>query len=341
MRRDIISGIEQFIMRFGNRCLRVVGAWLLGLVLMMCPLSGLSTETKSVVYAHRPFVVQVAVTNHTTATRKVVKVATSCACLTAKCVAQAGDTSVPPGGVLPFELTLNPAGMEGLVTKTASVTFDDGSVETMVVEVNVRTRLKLSSSDAAFGVITPKDMGRMITAKLKGEIAEQATIMGVKGPEHPFFEVLVAEDGKGVEARFRHDGGDRPLTGGHVETWILQTNDEEIPEIAFPVSATIAGDIAVSPQVLTVTAEEGVCSRMVTLRGNNTFAVLGARTMPRSWGEVTVVKRPLNGWMIRIVGIDPNELRQFSKRPYLEVRTDCPEMETFGIPMRVTQEGSK
>ena len=315
----------------------------MGLVLAACPLAARSGEAVPVVWAHRPYVVQMAVTNRTRTARRVAKVATSCACLAAKAVegdgGGRGTTALP--GVLPFELTLNPAGMEGAVVKTASVTFDDGTTETMTVKVQVKTRLALTPLDAAFGVIGPKDMGRTIRAKLKGEIAERSKIVGVKGPEHPFFDVVVAEDGKGVVAKIREDGraGARPSL--HVETWIVRMDDDEIPEIAFPVSVTIAGDIAVSPQVLTVSATEGVCSRMVMVRSKKAFTVQGARTMPRKWGEVRVEKRPLNGWMIRIVGIDPNELRQFSKRPYLEVRTDCPGMETFEIPMRVAQEGAK
>ena len=339
-------------MRQCNGHLGIVGTWLVGLVLVGCSLWARSargadpTEGEEVptVWAHCPYVVQRAVTNRTAAARTVAKVMTSCACLTAEIVGRTGETPVPSGGVLPFVLTLNPAGMEGRITKTASVTFDDGSVETMVVEADVRTRLKLSPSDAAFGVIGPKDLGRTVTANLTGEIAERSKVVGVKGPEHPFFDVAVAEDGKGLEVRFRDGGGafgDRPLPGGHVETWIVRTDDDEIPEIAFPVSVTIAGDVAVSPQVLTVSANEGVCSRMVTLRGKKAFTVQGARTMPRKWGEVKVEKRPLNGWMIRVSEIDPNELRQFSKRPYLLVRTDCPEMESFEIPMRMAQKGTE
>ena len=329
----------------------IVGTWLMSLVLVGCPLWARSArvadptgnEEVPAVWAHCPYVVQRAVTNRTATARTVAKVATSCACLTAKAVNGGGGRGATalPGGVIPFELTLNPAGMEGPVVKTASVTFDDGTTETMTVKVQVKTRLALTPLDAAFGVIGPKDMGRTMTAKLKGEVAERAMIVGVRGPEHPFFDVAVAEDGKGLVAKIREDGraGARPSL--HVETWVVRTDDDEIPEIAFPVSVTIAGDIAVSPQVLMVAANEGVCSRMVSVRGKKAFAVQGARTMPRNWGEVTVEKRPLNGWMIRISGIDPNELRQFSKRPYLEVRTDCPGMETFEIPMRVAQEGAK
>ena len=321
----------------------------MGLVLAGCSLWARSArgadptgnEAVPTVWAHCPYVVQRAVTNRTTEARTVAKVATSCACLKAESAARTGETPVPPGGALPFKLTLNPAGMEGSVVKTASVTFDDGTTETMTVKVQVKTRLALMPLDAAFGVIGPKDMGRTIRAKLKGEIAERSKIVGVKGPEDPFFDVVAAKDGKGVEVRFQGDGVATVLPGGHVETWVVRTDDDEIPEIAFPVSVTIAGDVAVSPQVLTVSANEGVCSRMVTLRGKKAFTVQGARTMPRKWGEVRVEERPLNGWMIRVSEIDPNELRQFSKRPYLEVRTDCPGMETFEIPMRVAQEGAK
>lgn len=228
---------------------------------------------------------------------------------------------------------LNPAGMEGRIAKTASVTFDDGSVETMTVEAQVRTRLKLSPSDAAFGVIGPTDVGRTVTAKLKGEVAERAKIIGVKGPEHPFFDVAVAEDGKGVVVKMRDDGraGARPSL--HAENWIVRTDDEEIPEIAFPVSVTIAGDIAVSPHVLTVALDEGVCSRMVMVRGAK---VQSAETLPRKWGDVRIEARPLNGWRICIENIDPNEVRQFSKKPFLKVNLS--EMESVEIPLRVDQE---
>ena len=278
-----------------------------------------------------------AVTNHTAAVRRVAKVATSCACLTARVLGAADATErVPPGAVLPFVLTLNPAGMEGRITKTASVTLDDGSVETMVIGADVRTRLKLSPSDAAFGVIGPKDMGRTVTAKLKGEVAERAKIIGVKGPEHPFFDVTMTEDGKGVAVRFQDVGGRgaTALPGGHVETWIVVTDDEEIPEIAFPVSVTIAGDIAVSPHVLTVAADEGVCSRMVMVRGAK---VLSAETLPRKWGDVRIEARSLNGWRICIENIDPSEVRQFSKKPFLKINLSG--MESVEIPLRVNQEG--
>ena len=280
-----------------------------------------------------------AVTNHTAAARTVVKVTTSCACLKARVVEGHGGggcgATALPGGVIPFELTMNLTGMEGRITKTASVTFDDGSVETIVVEADVRTRLKLSPSDAAFGVIGPKDMGRTITAKLKGEVVERVKIVGVKGPERPFFKVTMTEDGKGVVVKMRDDGraGARPAL--HAENWIVRTDDEEIPEIAFPVSVTIAGEIAVSPHVLTVAAGEGVCSRMVMVRGAK---VQSAETLPRKWGDVRIEARPLNGWRICIENIDPNEVRQFSKKPFLKVKTNVPGMESIEIPLRVDQE---
>ena len=63
--------------------------------------------------------------------------------------------------------------------------------------------------------------------------------------------------------------------------------------------------------------------------------MLSAETKPRKWGDVTILKRPLNGWMIRIANIDPVAVRQFSKKPYLEVKTDFPGMETFSVPLAV------
>ena len=42
---------------------------------------------------------------------------------------------------------------------------------------------------------------------------------------------------------------------------------------------------------------------------------------------------------IDIENIDPREVRQFSKRPFLEVKTNLPEMESFAIPLRVVNDG--
>lgn len=48
------------------------------------------------VWAHCPYAVQMAVTNHTATARRVAKVATSCACLTAKAVNGGGGCGHPP-----------------------------------------------------------------------------------------------------------------------------------------------------------------------------------------------------------------------------------------------------
>ncbi len=320
------------------------------------------------VWAHQPYVMHMAVTNRTAAMRTVTKVTTSCVCLTAKAVDGGGrEATALPGGVIPFELTLNPTGLEGRIAKTVSVTFDDGTVETMTVELDVRTRLALSPSDAAFGVVRVqgaavaglppyREMRLVGCAVTNGG----ARIVGLVSPENPKFDVRVAADGLGVVVGSAHHSSDRfaaasPVdnradrrtVGLVVETWNLETTDAEVPKIPFVVSAQFADGISVSPSVLTVDgggrgATALPVSRVVTIRRDDrrAFKVQDARTMPRKWGDVVVEKRPLNGWMIRITGIDPRELAQFSKRPYLEVRTDCPEMENFEIPIRVMRKGN-
>ena len=313
------------------------GAAVVGIVLVAA-LSVSAAEIPTV-WAHRPYVVQRAVTNRTAAARTVAKVTTSCACLTAKSVVRTGETPVPPGGTLPFELTLNPAGMEGPVVKAATVTFDDGSSETMTVRANVRLRLGMKPQDAAFGAVKRQDAGRTITASLAGvALKDGAQIVAVELPPHASFAVRPAEDGRSVTAAFAEG---RPQSGCFSEIWILRTNDAEVPEIKFPVSAFVTDELAVSPQVITVGWNDPTCSRVVTVRGKKPFKVLSAETKPRRWGEVTVVRRPLNGWQLRIDGIDPTEVRQFSKKPFLEVKTDIPGMENFEIPFRVLENGGK
>ena len=319
----------------------------MSLVLVGCPLWARSArvsdptgdEAVPTVWAHRPYVVQMAVTNRTGTARTVTKVTTSCACLKAKSVVRTGETPVPPGGTLPFELTLNPAGMEGPVVKAATVTFDDGSSETMTVRANVRLRLGMKPQDAAFGAVKRQDAGRTITASLAGAaLKDGARIVAVEPPPHAAFAVRPAEDGRSVTAAFAEG---RPRSGCFLEIWTFRTNDAEVPEIKFPVSAFVTDELAVSPQVITVGWNDPVCSRVVTVRGKKSFKVLSAETKPRRWGEVTVVQRPLNGWQLRIDGIDPTEVRQFSKKPFLEVKTDIPGMENFEIPFRVLENGGK
>ena len=167
------------------------------------------------------------------------------------------------------------------------------------------------------------------------------------------FDVRIGADGKSVVAKFR----DRNvLTGIYSETWTIPTSDKEIPEIKFAVSARVADAVSVTPQVITVGWDEPVCSRMVMVRGGGSrsratesnadaqervppLRILSAETKPRKWGDVKITQRPLNGWRIDIENIDPREVRQFSKRPFLEVKTDLPGMESFDIPLRVVNEG--
>ena len=311
----------------------------MGLVLVGCPLLARSGEAVPVVWAHQPYVVRMAVTNRTAGARTVAKVTTSCACLTAKrCDGGHAGRVTLPGMEIPFELTLNPAGMEGLVTKAASVTFDDGTVEAMKIRVNVRTRVKLEPGDAAFGVVVSFD--RKIEARLVGEAVTNggAKIVSVVPPENPQFDVRVADDGLGVVVGSRAPRDRRPA-GVLVETWNVTTTDAEIPKISFVVSAQVADGLSVTPGVLAI-GGVGPQSQVVSLRRDDrlAFKVISAETMPRKWGDVRVEARPLNGWRITVENIDPNEVRQFSKKPFLKIMTNVSGMESVEIPLRIEQE---
>ncbi len=318
--------------------------------------------------AHKPVTYHFAVTNTTDKPQTVENVRTSCACLKVKV---ATGATLPPGGVLPFDIVFNPAGMEGPVTKHVWVTLDPSrEVETFAILADVRLRLGFKPMDAAFGVIRRSDTNREIVAKLSGYAADGVTlgtpytgrtgvspvqIGDVNGQDArcpsgevrngqdarcpSVFDVRLAPDGKSIVAKFR----DRNvLPGIYSETWTIPTSDKEIPEIAFAVSARIADAVSVTPQVISVGWDEPVCSRMVMVRtvGSRVprdrdgravspltaadatgrvspMRILSAEAKPRKWGDVKVTPRPLNGWRIDIENIDPRELRQFSKRPFL------------------------
>ena len=375
--------------------------------------------------AHKPVTYHFAVTNTTDKPQTVESVRTSCACLkvnmggsrpvatdgraVSPLTAADATERVPPGGVLPFEVEFNPAGMEGHVEKRVWVTLAPigGSpgtarptkIVTFDIAADVRLRLGFKPMDAAFGVIKRNDTGREIVAKLSGYVANGVTLgtpriltglTGLTGleknsdsgnPDNPVnlvnpvkkslcvsarekdtvFDVRLAPDGKSIIAKFR----DRNvLPGVYSETWTIPTSDKEIPEIKFAVSARVADGVSVSPQVITVGWDEPVCSRMVMVRTVGSriqrdrdgravspltaadatervppMHILSAETKPRKWGDVKITQRPMNGWRIDVANIDPREVRQFSKRPFLEVKTNLPGMETFEIPLRVVIEG--
>jgi len=243
-------------------------------------------------------------------------------------------------------------GLPGTARPTRIVTFD--------IAADVRLRLGFKPMDAAFGVIRRSDTGREIVAKLNGYVAEDVKlgtpyigrtgvspvqIGDVNGQDArcpSVFDVRLASDGKSIIAKFRERN---VLPGIYAETWTIPTSDAEIPEVTFAVSARVADAVSVTPQVITVGWDEPACSRMAMVRMEGgsrsvaTMRILSAETKPRKWGDVKITPRPVNGWRIDIENIDPREVRQFSKRPFLEVKTNLPGMESFEVPLRVVKDG--
>ena len=314
--------------------------------------------------AHKPVTYHFAVTNTTDKPQTVESVRTSCACLKVKAATSA---ALPPQGVLPLEVEFNPAGMEDHVEKRVWVTLAPSKkIETFDIAADVRLRLGFKPMDAAFGVIRRSDTGREIVAKLSGYVADGVKLgepfLAAKDVKEGVFAVRLAPDGKSIIVTFRERN---VLPGLYSETWTIPTSDKEIPEIAFAVSAHVADAVSVTPQVIAVGWDEPMCSRMVMVRNmvgsrvprdRNGRAVrpltaadatgrvppmriLSAETKPRKWGDVKITPRPMDGWRIDIENIDPREVRQFSKRPFLEVKTNLPGMESFEIPFRVVTDG--
>ena len=350
-----------------------------GIVLAAAVVAGANAQAarSTAIDAHKLATYHFAVTNTTDKAHTVESIRTSCACLKVK--GADAINCVPPGGVAPFEVVFDPAGMEGPVQKRVWVTLAPSKrIVTFDISENVRLRLGFKPMDAAFGVIKRSETGREITAKLSGyaldgvklgepsrtgcQPVQERNANARAARSTNVFDVRLGADGKLVVAKFR----DRDvLPGIYAETWTIPTSDKEIPEIKFIVSARVADAVSVTPQVITVGWNEPVCSRMVMVRTGGSrvprdrdgrgavspltaadatgrvppMRILSAETKPRKWGDVKITQRPLNGWRIDIENIDPREVRQFSKRPFLEVKTDLPGMESFEIPLRVVQDG--
>lgn len=288
-------------------------------------------------YSHESMVFYLSITNMAGTVQAVSSIGTSCSCLSPQDIV---GRQIAPGSILPFTVVLDPAGMRGRLSKTVSVTLSpSGETQVFPVEVLVRVRLAFDRRDAAFGIVSDDADDRSIPLRLFGEVADAARITSVEAPSHPVFQVAVSEDRGGVvvslpPAEARHG------LGAVSETWIVKTDDPVIPAIPLPVSALFEDRLSVVPPALAVASDEPVCLRTVLLRPNEgatAFKVLSAVTKPRPWGETTVTQRSGGGWMVRIEGVDPDAVRQFSKCPYLEITTDMSGREAVIIPLRVVE----
>lgn len=284
-----------------------------------------------VIDQHRKVDCSFTVTNRNWRERKVLGVRGNCACLET----DVEEKTLARGETCPVKVLFNPAGMEGPVEKLVTLRLEGKEIE-YPIKANVRLRLGFRPADAAFGIVEASTRGVVppIQCRLAGYVAASTTAELLPPPK-PFFDVRFE---KGVlTAAFREE----TLYPGHYsEIWQIRTSDPELPLLKFPVSALVSGGLGVNPRVLDLPREGPVCSRQVLLRPVSRsagFTVRSAVTKPRRWGDVKLVKRPLNGWMIRIENIDPVSVRQFSKKPYLEVVTDFPGMEKLEIPLAVEQ----
>ena len=297
-----------------------------------------------VIDQHRKVDCSFSITNNNWRERRVLGATGNCACLEV----EAPTGVLRRGEACRVKVVFNPAGMEGPVEKLVTVRMEGKTVE-YPVKADVRLRLGLCPADANFGVVeVGKDVASPIVCRLVGYAATTAKATLV-APDHPHFDVCL--DGGTVTAAFREPP---TVPGFYTEIWKLRTTDAEIPEIALPVSARVTGGLSVAPRRIDLPRTGDVCTRQVLIRAANSlrpegprdrtagarggtgcFRVLSAETKPRKWGDVTILPRPLSGWLIRIENIDPVAVRQFSKKPYLEVKTDFPGMETFSVPLAV------
>ncbi len=313
-----------------------------------------------IVDAHKPVKVSVVLSNATDCAMRLTDVKSSCGCLRVDWKQQV----LPKGGTLSVPAVMNLYGMEGAIAKDVTFRFAEcegrasgentqklrkanGGVSVVVPVTNTlavvtiggtsKLRLGLKPHNLAFGVVGQKQGGQTVKVKLDGYASTNAVITRLSGVSNPVIPVAVSDDARALLVTLLGGLANR-VQGAVSEIWRVETSDPEVPAITFPVSARFSSGLSVLPQRLTVPANEELCSRTVLLRaekGKKAFQVLSAETKPRFWGRVEVKTRPLNGWQIVVKDIDPNEVRQFSKQPFLEVKTDFSGMESFQIPIQV------
>ncbi|MBR4190669.1 MAG: DUF1573 domain-containing protein [Kiritimatiellae bacterium] len=295
-----------------------------------------------VVDQHRMAEWRFAVTNATDRPQTVESVRMSCPCLKAEDIS---GREIAPGKVLEFGVVFDPAGLEGEVERTAWVTLaPSGRMETFTVRETVRTRLGLKPSGAAFGDVQKGDTGRELRAVLSGYAAPGARLGPPRrleeNPGTAVFDVRLGEDGKTVSATFARQD---VLPGVYAETWVVPTDDREVPELRFAASARVLDrtGVAVTPRELVVDADERGAARAVLVRGmdGTSVRVLSAATEPVAWGTAAVSERQGGGWRVDVRDIDAGVVAEFAEEPFLEIKTDSSGLEFLRIPLRVYREG--
>jgi len=271
------------------------------------------------VESHLPVTRALTVTNDFACLAQPLRVATSCACL----AIETNDRT--PGNI---GLIFTPAGFEGPVRKSAELWYGSNACLRLDVTANVVDRLALKPSRASFGVVDRTDAVRRIRVRCRGYAG--ASVTSVIPPENPTFDLAVGEDNRSLSVGMK--GKDR-LPGSYSEVWRIGTSDPEVPFVNLPVSATVVDDIRIVPGLLSFDSGEGPCSRVVSVSGAKEVC---AHTGPRVWGKVKAMAvNDSDCVRLVVTEIDPAELGQFSKEPYLQIDVLHPGRRSYRLPVRI------
>ena len=307
-------------------------------ILCILPLSGQDTFSFGMMGNYETAAHTFKLRNGSAKTMRITSIRSSCSCA----VGNVDFREIPPGGIASVTCRIDLKSQEGETNKNfwVQLAWEDAKEKTAVAtqaEADefvlkgteaeivlrmtgvVRTRVKLSNSEAVFKDVSPVEI------RLQG-YAKEAVVTDVKIPADSLFAYSLAANGRSIVIRPK---GELP-NGSWVEHWTLSLNDDKVKELPLYVRALKEALIVPVPEAIYI--RENLPRRQVILRPvdrKTVFNVTSAKIEPGGL-EATAQNRK-GRWIILL----DNELqRKLPAECRLVITTDLEAQKTVVVPIR-------
>jgi hypothetical protein len=210
---------------------------------------------------------------------QLIRVETYCECTSAL----PGKSFLEPGESMVLDITYDPSGQKGAVTKDVSIITNDPQhpVIHLTLEGVVVPAISLSQDDLFFPDLLPSDR-RSQTVRCASSQGRAVRLLGTTGPLPSFVSMETAVDGNDAQVILTIDGSKLPSNADMGRELVqLRTDDEAMPLLSL--TLFWAKGRAILPQPFRIVFEPGAPqTMMLTLKQthNRPFRILGAFSQP-------------------------------------------------------------
>ena len=314
-----------------------ISVWI-WLLLCMLPLCGQDTFSFGTMSNYETASHTFKLRNGSTKMMRITSIRSSCSCA----VGDVDFKEVPPSGSASVTCRINLKSQEGETTKNfwVRLSWEDGAEATKAAEDDgmgamtlkgteteivlrmtgvVRTRVKLSGSEAVFKNTSPMEIA------LTG-YAQETAITAVKTPDDTLFAFTLSTNGRTLVIRPK---GELP-NGSWVEHWTLSLNDDKVKELPLYVRSLKETLIVPVPEAIVI--RENLSRRQVILRPvdrKTAFNVTSATIEPG--GLEAIAQNRKGRWIILL---DKELQHQLPDESRLVITTDLAAQKEIVVPIR-------